>query len=92
MFKGSKVQGCNAASRDWVFEALFFPIFCSLFHAKAQRKARRKAKVEGIRFNPNCIAGNMHIFDFELSKADMKTLDALDKDKRFGVDLADFDF
>lgn len=42
--------------------------------------------------NPLRIVENMQIFDFQLSDADMKMLDALDRSKRFGPDPADFNF
>lgn len=38
------------------------------------------------------IIENAQLFDFELSKEDMKALDALDKNKRFGPNPADFNF
>jgi diketogulonate reductase-like aldo/keto reductase len=38
------------------------------------------------------IIENSEIFDFEISKEDMTSLDALDRGKRFGPDPADFNF
>ncbi|SOE21131.1 Aldo/keto reductase [Spirosomataceae bacterium TFI 002] len=38
------------------------------------------------------IIENSEIFDFEISKEDMTSLDALDQGKRFGPDPADFNF
>lgn len=42
--------------------------------------------------NPNRIVENTHIFDFELSEADMHTLDKLDRGKRTGPDPDNFKF
>jgi diketogulonate reductase-like aldo/keto reductase len=41
---------------------------------------------------PNRIAENADIFDFELSEAEMKALDALDEGRRTGPDPYNFDF
>lgn len=38
------------------------------------------------------IIANADLFDFEISEADMKALDALDRGKRFGPDPDNFDF
>lgn len=38
------------------------------------------------------IISNSKLFDFELSEEDMKLLDSLDRDKRFGPDPDNFDF
>ncbi|WP_431163766.1 aldo/keto reductase [Flagellimonas beolgyonensis] len=40
----------------------------------------------------NRIIANADLFDFEISEADMKALDALDRGKRFGPDPDNFDF
>ncbi len=42
--------------------------------------------------NPEHIAGNADIFDFELSDGDMRLLDNLNEGRRFGPDPCDFDF
>ncbi len=42
--------------------------------------------------NPKRIIENIQIFDFELSQEDMDALDALDQEKRFGPNPADFNF
>lgn len=42
--------------------------------------------------NPNRILENTQIFDFELTQTEMQQLDALDQNKRFGPDPANFDF
>lgn len=42
--------------------------------------------------NPNRITENMQLFDFELSQADMASIDALDQEKHFGPDPANFNF
>jgi diketogulonate reductase-like aldo/keto reductase len=42
--------------------------------------------------NPDRLAGNARLFDFELSEEDMRRLDALDEGKRVGADPDTFDF